>query len=191
MKMTPGDPPIDPNDFWVFGYASLMWRPGFPFAEARAATLHGYVRDMCFISIHYRGTVDEPGLVCGLMSASAENTCRGRAYRIAPAEIEAAIKYLDDRELITSIYIPRHLELVFDDGRRVTARVYVADTAHEQFVGSWSDDEKAAAIVRGVGSEGRSLNYLSSVMDHLRELGIADAHMTALLNRAERLERAR
>jgi glutathione-specific gamma-glutamylcyclotransferase len=185
MKITPGDPAIDPNHFWVFGYASLIWRPGFAFAEAQAATLPGYVRDMCFLSIHYRGTSAVPGLVCGLMSAPDGNTCRGRAYRIAPPDIAAAIKYLDDRELITSIYIPRHLPLHLDDGRHVTARVYVADTAHEQFVGTWPDDKKAAAIAHGVGSEGRSLDYLSSLMDHLRELGIADAHMTALLSKAK------
>ena len=188
MKLMPGDPPIDPNDFWVFGYASLMWRPGFSFTEAQGATLQGYVRDMCFLSIHYRGTAKVPGLVCGLMAAPAGSTCHGRAYRLASTEIAAAVNYLDERELITGIYVPRHLGLQLADGRRVTARVYVADTAHAQFVGSWSDDEKVTAIVRGVGSEGRSIDYLLSLMDHLRELGIEDAHMAALLNKARALE---
>ncbi len=27
-----------PRDVWVFAYGSLMWQPGFPFAEARHAT---------------------------------------------------------------------------------------------------------------------------------------------------------
>jgi cation transport regulator ChaC len=49
MKTTPGDPSIDPDNFWIFAYASLMWRPGFAFVEAHAATLAGYVRDMCFV----------------------------------------------------------------------------------------------------------------------------------------------
>src|SRR4051812_36381692 len=107
MKRLAGDPLIDPNDFWVFGYASLMWRPGFAFADASAATLSGYRRDMCFLSIHYRGTPEVPGLVCGLMPCTPDSVCKGRAYRLAPDQIEAAVNYLDERELITAIYIPR------------------------------------------------------------------------------------
>ena len=183
MKLVPGDPQIDPNDFWIFGYASLMWRPGFAFAEAQAATLPGYVRDMCFTSIHYRGTPEVPGLVCGLMPLET-GICKGRAYRLAPDQIESAVNYLDSRELITGIYLPRHLAIILGGGRRVTARVYVADTAHEQFVGPWPDAKKAAAIVRGVGREGRSLDYLSNLVNHLRELEIEDARMTALLNKS-------
>ncbi len=188
MKLTPGDPAIDPNNFWVFGYASLMWRPGFAFAEAQAAMLQGYARDMCFLSIHYRGTPQVPGLVCGLMPVS-QGGCRGRAYRITPADVTDAVTYLDGRELITGIYVPRHHPLRLDDGRDVLARVYVADTAHEQFVGTWPDSDKTAAIVRGVGSEGRSLDYLASVVDHLRQVGINDAHMMALLKSAQALEK--
>jgi cation transport protein ChaC len=187
VKKTPGDPELDPNDFWIFGYASLMWRPGFAFTDAQPATLPGFVRDMCFTSIHYRGTPETPGLVCGLMPSEA-GLCKGRAYRLAPTDIDTAVNYLDSRELITGIYLPRHLALALADGRTVTARVYVADTSHAQFAGGWSDDEKAAAIVNGRGSEGRSLDYLSSLVGHLRELKIDDAHIAALLEKAKDLE---
>src|SRR5262245_51247581 len=118
MKNPLGDPAIDRADFWVFGYGSLMWRPGFPFAEMRPAQLPGHRRDMCFLSVHYRGTVDAPGLVCGLMPG--EGVCKGRAYRIAPENVDAAVAYLDERELITDIYTPRHLTIDLDD-RKVLA----------------------------------------------------------------------
>jgi cation transport protein ChaC len=188
MILTPGDSPLDPNSFWVFGYASLMWRPGFAFVEARPATLAGYRRDMCFLSIHYRGTPECPGLVCGLMPAAPEALCRGRAFRIAPEHIASAMKYLDERELITAIYKPRHLEVELDGLGRTLARVYIADTDHDQFAGGWSDDKKAAAILSGRGSEGRSLDYLASVIAHLAELGIDDTHLTQLLTRAEMMK---
>jgi len=191
MKITPGDPAIDRDNFWVFGYASLMWRPGFAYAEAQSALLPGHRRDMCFLSIHYRGTPDAPGLVCGLMPDLSGVGCKGRAYRIPPHEIDGVTHYLDDRELITDIYLPRHLDIDLDDGRRVLARVYVADAAHDQFVGRWSDEDKAAAIVQGVGSEGRSFDYLASVVSHLRDLGIDDIRLTDLLRKAEALDAAR
>ena len=32
---------------WVFGYGSLMWRPGFDWVEKRPAILHGRRRAFC------------------------------------------------------------------------------------------------------------------------------------------------
>ncbi|HCX66914.1 MAG TPA: gamma-glutamylcyclotransferase, partial [Rhodobiaceae bacterium] len=29
------------QDLWVFGYGSLMWRPGFEYEERRSALLRG------------------------------------------------------------------------------------------------------------------------------------------------------
>ncbi|MBX9635024.1 MAG: gamma-glutamylcyclotransferase, partial [Magnetospirillum sp.] len=53
------------DDLWVFGYGSLMWRPGFDFAEVRPALLKGWYRAFCLYSLHYRGTPSRPGLVLG------------------------------------------------------------------------------------------------------------------------------
>src|SRR5579871_4482514 len=93
----PGDPALDRDHLWVFGYGSLMWRPGFAFVETQPARLAGYSRDMCLMSYHYRGTVESPGLVCGLM-ATPDSVCEGRAFRIAAVNAEAALAYLDARE---------------------------------------------------------------------------------------------
>ncbi|TAK99548.1 MAG: gamma-glutamylcyclotransferase [Rhodospirillaceae bacterium] len=183
----PGDPGLDPENLWVFGYGSLMWRPGFAFVETQPARLDGFNRDMCLLSIHYRGTHDAPGLVCGLMAGGA---CDGRAYRIAAVNADSALAYLDARELITDIYLPRHLPIRLASGRDVIARVYVADTAHGQFVGGWSDGKKVAHIVQGRGTEGRCLEYLRNLVQHLDELGITDARMSALLRAALRAESA-
>src|SRR5262250_1346335 len=74
-------PPPD-QDFWVFAYGSLMWRPGFAFLERQPALLRGYHRAFCVYSHHYRGTAARPGLVLGL---DRGGSCRGRAYRVAAA----------------------------------------------------------------------------------------------------------
>lgn len=168
-----------PADFWIFGYGSLMWRPGFSFVEVQAARVSGFRRDMCFLSIHYRGTAETPGLVCGLMEEPGA-VCHGRAFRIAPEDVATVVAYLDERELITNIYRPQILTPVLGDGTTVQARTYVADMSPAQFVGDWSDAEKAAAIVAGRGTEGRSLDYLASLVAHLDELNIGDAHLRRL-----------
>ena len=41
---------------WVFGYGSLLWNPGFEYAQSQLATLSGYHRCFCMRSIHHRGT---------------------------------------------------------------------------------------------------------------------------------------
>lgn len=184
MRVTPGDPPLDPNEAWIFAYASLMWRPGFEFTEAAPATLFGYVRDMCFLSWHYRGTREVPGLVCGLTPAPGA-ICRGRAYRVAPARLCAVVDYLDGRELISHIYVPRHLAITLADGRTALARAYVADTMHEQFAGDLGPLQKAEAIARGRGSEGRSLDYLADLVAHRDACGINDVRLRELLEMAQ------
>ncbi len=165
------------QDYWVFGYGSLMWRPGFPFAEMAPAHLHGWRRDMCIQSIHYRGTPEIPGLVSGLTPGGS---CMGRAYRIHFEHKEDVIAYLDDRELVTDVYLPQHHEVALDDGRSVTARVYVADVKHVQFAGHWQVDDKIVYLLQGHGTEGRSIDYLANILDQLNHLGIDDDHLKDL-----------
>ncbi len=65
---------------WVFGYASLLWNPGFPVAERKLAVLQDYHRSFCMRSIHHRGTSEHPGLVLALDEAEGA-TCQGLALR--------------------------------------------------------------------------------------------------------------
>ena len=51
---------------WVFGYGSLIWNPGFVFADRQRATLSGWRRSFCMHSVQYRGTPEAPGLVLAL-----------------------------------------------------------------------------------------------------------------------------
>lgn len=166
------------GDLWVFGYGSLMWRPGFAFAECRPALLRGWHRDLCITSIRYRGTPERPGLVTGLDRGGA---CRGRAYRVTEAERPAAVEYLDARELATRAYHARWLTVTLDDGRRVRAYGYTADPHHAQYAGHLSRDDKLALILQGHGREGPCWDYLANTVRHLDDLGIRDGLMHAML----------
>ncbi|MYB35542.1 MAG: gamma-glutamylcyclotransferase, partial [Gammaproteobacteria bacterium] len=55
------------SNLWVFGYGSLMWKPGFRYLDCGPARLYGFSRRLCLWSIHYRGTPERPGLVVGLI----------------------------------------------------------------------------------------------------------------------------
>src|SRR5258706_11260144 len=69
----------NPGTFWIFGYGSLMWNPGFPYEERRHAVLAGFHRRFCIRSTIYRGTPEQPGLVLGIDNGGE---CHGMAFRV-------------------------------------------------------------------------------------------------------------
>ncbi|HMO28400.1 gamma-glutamylcyclotransferase [Enterovirga sp.] len=159
------------GDLWVFGYGSLMWRPGFDFVESHRANLHGYHRSLCIFSHVHRGTPEAPGLVLGL---DRGGRCRGLAFRVEPDRAEATMAYLREREQATSVYLERHLRVRLDDGRDVRAVTYVADRAHPQYAGRLPAEELLRLVHQGVGISGANPDYVRSTHAQLIELGVSD-----------------
>lgn len=164
-------------DFWVFGYASLMWNPGFPHLETVRARLHGYHRSLCITSYEHRGTRERPGLVMGLDRGGA---CVGIAYRVAGADHDAVMAYLRKRELVTNVYVERESALTLADGRHVAAVTYVADRKHPQYAGKVSVDEAVRKVCGAVGGMGPNEDYVLNTADHIREIGIRDRWLEAV-----------
>ena len=162
---------------WVFAYGSLMWRPDFLPDEVAPARLAGWHRAMCILSNVYRGTPARPGLVLGL---DRGGSCLGRALRVAPERWPAIKSMLDERELVTGVYLPRFLPVRLGDGRRVSAYAFVADRTHAQY---WrgGEDQAAGLIRQGVGKAGAARDYLAATVEHLAALGIRDGSLQRLL----------
>ena len=171
------------EDFWVFGYGSLMWHPGFPHLEVRAAHLYGYHRHFCVFSHSYRGTTACPGLVLGL---DRGGSCHGLAYRVPAAESEDVVAYLHEREMETQVYDPRWLRLRTRAGP-VTAAAFVVDRGNKQYAGRLPPGQVADMIVQGDGDRGSCQQYLENTVHHLEALGLSDPTLKRLL----RLVRAR
>ena len=159
------------GDFWVFGYGSLMWRPGFAHTETCRARLFGFRRSLCVWSHVYRGRPERRGLVLGL---DRGGSCVGLAFRV-PAELrDEVLAYLRDRELVTSVYLERMLPIRLEGGESVVAVAYVVDRGHEQYAGNL-DEADAASIVSGaVGQAGPNEEYVLNTIAHLKALGIRD-----------------
>ena len=171
---------------WIFGYASLIWEPGFPVAEQRLARLDGYARSFCMRSIHHRGTSEAPGLVLAL-DAHEGASCQGLALRAEPGTEEATMAYLRERELISSAYIEQTVPLTLDDGRAEDAVAYVVDRTHVQYC-QLELEAQARIIAVAHGGRGPNVDYLVNTADHLAELGIADEDLAWLSARVQTLQ---
>ncbi len=173
---------------WVFGYGSLLWHPGFEVAESVVATLPGYARSFCMRSIHHRGTEEDPGLVLAL-DEDSQAACEGMALRVAERQEEATLAYLRERELISSAYIEKNLAIQLQDGRAVTAVVFVIDETHVQYCGGLPLEEQARIIARAVGGRGPNTEYLYNTASHLSEVGLHDPALEWLHARVKALAR--
>ena len=159
-------------ELWVFGYGSLMWRPGFPYLECRPATLLGAHRALCVYSWVHRGTRQRPGLVLGLDRGGA---CRGMAFRVAEAEAARVVAYLRAREQVTAVYLERHRPIRFSGGGTDTALAYLVDRTHAQYAGKLDLATQLALVADAEGRSGANRDYVLNTAAHLAELGISDA----------------
>jgi cation transport protein ChaC len=161
------------SDFWVFGYGSLMWRPGFDFLERRPARLLGAHRALCVYSHVHRGTAEKPGLVLGLDRGGA---CRGVAFRVASKKRDATIEYLREREQVTQIYreSERPVDLLDEPNERVRALCYLVDRGHTQYAGRLDPEMQLHLVRQGHGRSGHGRDYVLATVKEMEALGIRD-----------------
>lgn len=167
------------TDLWVFGYGSLMWRPGFDHLERVPARLTGMHRALCVYSHVHRGTPDRPGLVLGLDRGGA---CLGVAFRVAAERREETIDYLRAREQVTMVYLEtmRRVRLLDGPNRDVTALCYIVDRAHKQYAGALPIKDQIALVRDGRGQSGINTDYVLATLDHMDEIGVSDHKLEAL-----------
>jgi cation transport protein ChaC len=168
------------GDFWVFGYGSLMWHPGFPHAERLPAIAHGVHRRLCVYSHRYRGTPEKPGLVMGLLAGGC---CHGMAFRVRGEDAAATRDYLTRREQVSKVYHEVFRPVRLRDGRRIAALCYVVDQRHRQFAGRLCRDTQLALIRDSHGQRGPNRDYVRNTADMLAEIGCEDRTLSWLSRR--------
>jgi cation transport protein ChaC len=178
-ETTQSDPEFPQADLWVFGYGSLMWRPGFEFIEQVPARLIGEHRALCVYSFDHRGTPEKPGLVLGLDRGGA---CRGVAFRVAPRLRGKTVEYLRGREQTTNVYreVSRSVWLGNDPRQRVSALTYVVDRGHVQYAGRLSLAEQLRLVQQGHGRSGNNRDYVLSTVRSIEAQGFRDAQLHRL-----------
>lgn len=164
------------GDLWVFGYGSLLWRPGFDYVDKQRAHVFGYHRSLCVWSWHHRGQPDSPGLVFGL---DAGGSVLGMAYLVAAETKHDTVDYLYERELVTRVYAPRLVRADTPAGS-VRALTFTVDRKHRQYAGRLPFT-KALGVVRDAqGKSGPNREYVLETARTLHDLSVRDATLQRL-----------
>ena len=168
------------NDLWVFGYGSLMWRPGFAFDAAIPAQLDGAHRSLCVYSVVHRGSRRRPGLVLGL---DAGGSCHGLAFRVRAGDERRTRMYLKAREQVTRVYreVNRQVHLFDGGGTNVRALCFLVDNTHRQYAGKLPLSEQAHLVRHGEGRSGPNTEYVANTVRHLSGLEIDEPQLRRLL----------
>ena len=170
------------GDVWVFGYASLIWRPEFDAVEDRPATVYGWHRALAMRSRVNRGTPECPGLVFALVPGGS---CRGRAYRIEQARVEAELPRLWHREMPTGVYDPKWLACRTPQGV-VRGLAFTLSKRSPSHTGALPDGELVEILRTANGRYGSTLAYLVETARSLRTCGIRDRDVERMVALARR-----
>jgi cation transport protein ChaC len=173
------------DDLWLFGYGSLIWNPGLPTLEALRSRVHGYHRGLYLWSRVNRGTPEQPGLVLAL---DRGGSCSGIAFRLSAEGAMPHLEALWRREMAMGSYRPAWLPCVLADGRRVAALAFVMRRDVPSYTGKLSDQIVKTVFGCASGRYGTTLDYVSRTVEALRDSGMPDRALEALLARCrERL----
>jgi cation transport protein ChaC len=165
---------------WIFGYASLIWRPDFDAAEQRPALLHGWHRALAMRSRVNRGTAEQPGLVFALLPGGS---CKGVAYRLNAERAEDELDRLWAREMPTGVYDARLLPCRTAQGV-VLALAFTLSRRSVACLPRLSDAEMTHILRHARGRYGTTLQYLAETAKALRERGTFDREIERLMSLA-------
>jgi cation transport protein ChaC len=170
------------SDLWVFGYASLIWRPEFDAVEHRPALVRGWHRAFQMRSRINRGTPEQPGLVYALVSGGM---CRGMVFRIARQRAHDELDRLWQREMPTGVYDPRWLRCQTAGGE-VMALAFTLSRRSPAFTGRIADADLLRILRQSEGRYGSTLDYLVRTAEALHHHRMCDRESARLVALARR-----
>jgi len=161
----------------VFGYGSLIWRPGFPYVSACIASAPGWARRFWQGSPDHRGTPEFVGRVVTLIEDQSES-CAGRLFEIESHNESDVLTYLDGRE--SGGYERVSITCTLDSGESVSALTYIATPGNPNFLGDATVGRILEQIMGAEGESGTNREYVIELDEALRAAKIIDHHVAII-----------
>ncbi|KAJ8758580.1 hypothetical protein K2173_000301 [Erythroxylum novogranatense] len=174
--------------FWVFGYGSLVWNPGFDFDEKVIGFIKNYRRVFDLACIDHRGTPEHPARTCTLEYLEGA-VCWGAAYcvRGGPEKERLAMEYLERRECE---YDKKTLVNFYKEGDpsvpSITGVIVFTSTpdklSNKYYLGPAPLEEMARQIATAFGPCGNNRDYLFLLEKAMYDIGHEDDMVIELAN---------
>lgn len=168
---------------WIFGYGSLIWKPGFDWLERRVGFVSGWRRRFYQGSYDHRGVPGNPGRVVTLLPADAAATW-GVAFRIEGDEADRVLAKLDHREKggYERHHVPVFRGVPGQNTERVVDRaiMYVATETNPNYLGPASPTDIAHQVRDAKGPSGPNTEYVMRLAESLRNFDVDDPHVFAV-----------
>lgn len=166
-------------DLWVFAYGSLMWNPGFHFAEVRRGFAPEVERKFILCDrFGGRGTREAPGVMAALERGAG---CNGLVFRIAQDVLDSETEVIWRRERVGNAYFADSIRVDTDHGA-VDALAFMANHDAEIIEPDLSHDDQVRYCATGTGWLGSSFDYVANLAEHFDLMGIEDIGVSRLLN---------
>jgi cation transport protein ChaC len=169
------------QDLWIFGYASLIWRPEFEILEKHPTKVQGWHRALKMWSRLNRGTPECPGLVFALLSGGS---CQGLVFRTSASQVRQTIEQLWLREMPNNVYTTRWLQCPTPQGP-VNALAFTLPRSSPSYTGNLSPAQYQHIFQNATGRYGTTLDYAKETFHSLKQQGIHDKALEALLQHAK------
>jgi len=173
---------VSVSSVWLFGYGSLIWRPGFEYQKRVRGFVEGFERRFWQGSVDHRGVVGAPGRVVTLVERAGAS-CWGVAYQVQQSVAEEVLERLDHRE--QGGYERVTLTFTAKDrahGGRFEVLTYFAGPTNPNYLGDAPLSNIAAQVLASEGPSGHNVEYVLRLAEALDELGVEDPHTFELAN---------
>lgn len=168
---------------WIFGYGSLIWKPGFEYVERHVGFVRGWQRRFYQGSFDHRGVPGKPGRVVTLLPEETELTW-GVAFRVEGDAADAITARLDHREKggYERWEVPVYQEGQQGEVRCVVeqALIYVATVSNPNYLGFATPEEIALQVFQAHGPSGPNDEYVLRLAESLRKFEVEDPHVFAV-----------
>lgn len=179
--------------FWIFGYGSLVWNPGFEYDEKVIGFIKDYRRVFDLACIDHRGTPESPARTCTLENVEGA-ICWGAAYcvRGGPERERLAMEYLERRECE---YDKKTLVDFYKEGEpsqpALTGVIVFTSTpdkvSNKYYLGPAPLEEMARQIATAHGPCGNNRDYLFSLERAMFVIGHEDDTVIELAKEVRRV----
>lgn len=179
--------------FWVFGYGSLVWNPGFEYDEKMIGCIKNYRRVFDLACIDHRGTPEHPARTCTLEYKEGA-VCWGAVYCVRGGEEKErlAMAYLENRECEydekTSVDFFKEGDV--DEPTLTGVMVFTSTpdkVSNKYYLGPAPLEDMARQIATAFGPCGNNRDYIFLLEKAMFDIGHEDDMVIELANEVRKV----